>query len=317
MPTIPSANQPRCLITGVRGQDGTYLARELVSQGCEVVGISSQPNDVSVEGVKVLPVDYRDGRGVLDLLDAVRPAHIYHLASPSCLSDTKEFEEDVFRLNLSATHIFLRWIYESSPTSRFFFAGSSEVFGDPAASPQNEETPPKPAHPYAIAKLAGQQLVECFRREKQVFACSGLLYNHESPLRRAQFVTRKITQGAVAISRGEQASLALGNLQARRDWSHAADFASAFRLILNANEPADYVIGSGRSHTVAEFCEIAFAEVGLNYRDYVREDSGAFRPDFAHPRLADPARLRALGWVPQYDLPALIREMVQADLSEA
>lgn len=316
MPTTPPAKPPRCLITGVRGQDGTYLARELIAQGCEVVGISSRAEDVSEAGVKVLPVDYREGGGLLDLLNTVRPDQIYHLASPSCLSDTKEFEEDVFRLNVTATHVFLRWIYDSAPESRFFFAGSSEVFGDPVESPQNEKTQPKPAHPYAIAKLAGQQLVECFRREKRVFACVGLLYNHESPLRRAQFVTRKITQGVVAISRGKRDSLALGNLQARRDWSHAADFASAFRLILNASEPADYVIGSGKGHTVAEFCEIAFAEVGLTYRDYVKEDTGVFRPDFAHPRLADPARLRALGWVPKYDLPALIREMVQADLSE-
>jgi len=317
MPTTPSAKPPRCLITGVRGQDGTYLARELRGQGCEVIGLTSSADGVSEDGVRLLTVDYANVSALRRLLDEAKPDRIYHLASPSCLSGTREFEEDVFRLNVSATHVFLRWIHESSPTTRFFFAGSSEIFGDPVESPQNEGTRPSPAHPYAVAKLAGQQLAEYFRREKGVFACTGILYNNESPLRRAQFVTRKITQGVVAISRGEKTELSLGNLQARRDWSHAADFASAFSLILKAEEPADYVIGSGVSHTVAEFCEIAFAELGLDYREYVKEDPRAFRPDFAFPRLADPARLRALGWVPRYDLWGLIREMVQADLSEA
>jgi GDPmannose 4,6-dehydratase len=315
---MPKFNSPlRCLVTGVGGQDGTYLALELIGQGYSVVGLGTRPSGIALPGVEILEVDYADSQGLLALLNSIRPHHIYHLASPSSLSDTVEFEAAVLRLNLIATHVFLRWIYDTSFDSRFFFAGSSEIFGDPVISPQNETTPSRPTHPYAIAKLAGQHLVDHFRQDKQIFACSGILYNHESPLRRPQFVTRKIIQGAVAISRGERSFLALGNLQARRDWSHAADFARAFRLILNADEPANYVIGSGQGRTVAEFCETAFAEVGLDYRNYVTEDPQSYRADFSHPRIADPSRLRdKLGWRPEYDFKALIREMIRAEGGE-
>jgi len=298
----PGVGSFRSLITGIRGQDGTYLARELEGEGREVFGLSHHT------------VDYRDRDAVCAHLDEIRPREIYHLASPSCIQDTREFEEDILHMSVTTTQWLLRWIADRSPETRLFFASSSEIFGDPAESPQNEDTAPRPENPYAIAKVAGGRLCAYFREKKGVFACAGILYNHESPLRRADFVSRRITRGAADIAAGRMKTLALGNLDARRDWSHAADFVRAFRLALEAPAARDYVLASGRSRTVRDFCEAAFAAAGFDYREYVIADPALHRADFAHPRLGNPARAREfLGWTPRIDFTEMVGEMVRRD----
>jgi GDPmannose 4,6-dehydratase len=304
----------KALITGISGQDGHYLARELQAHGRIVTGLSrDQPRDVPV-GVEVRQVDYANDLSAV--LDDIRPAEIYHLASPSCIHDTLEYEAQIFAVSVTATLVMLRWIVERSPGTRFFFASSSEIFGNPVESPQSEATFPGALHPYAIAKLAGGRLCAAFRESKGVFACAGILYNHESPLRRPDFVSRRITQGVAAIACGTQSTLTLGNLGARRDWSHAADFARAFRLILEAPAAADYVLASSVSRTVEDFCRVAFAAVGLDYRNHVVADLSLFRPDVSLTRVGDISQARrALGWTPEIGFNAMVEEMVREDLA--
>jgi GDPmannose 4,6-dehydratase len=307
----------KALITGIRGQDGTYLARELSENGRRVFGWTRQQADqeLPMTNGDVFPVDYSDVPRLTVLLEEIRPAEIYHLASPSCIRDTPEFERDIFFASVDLTRFFLRWIAGHSPETRFFLAGSSEIFGDPGASPQNEDTLCRPENPYGMAKLAGRQLCAAFREKERIFASTGILYNHESPMRRADFVSRRITQGVAAIVAGKSKTLALGNLEARRDWSHAADFTRAFRLILETNEPGDFVLASGCARRVRDFCEVAFAQAGLDYRDHVVVDATHHRPDFKHPRLGDTARAqKVLGWEPKVEFTEMVAEMVRHDL---
>jgi len=301
----------RALITGIRGQDGTYLAKELRAHGREVFGFTRGAAD----GDRLVSVDYSDAEAFWEQLDAIQPDEIYHLASPSCIRDTFDYEQEIFAISVGTTLTFLRWIAERSPTTRFFFAGSTEVYGDPVATPQSEATTTQPANAYAVAKLAGQELGAAFRRSKGVFASTGILFNHESPLRTLDFVTRRITQGVAGIASGKQKKLSLGNLAARRDWSHAADFARAFRLILEATEPEEFVLASGEHHSVETFCEIAFASAGMDWRQYVREDPAFFRADYFYPRCGDAGKARTkLGWAPEINFKELVEEMVRSDL---
>jgi GDPmannose 4,6-dehydratase len=304
----------KALITGFRGQDGTYLAEELRAHGREVIGFTRSESG-NLDAGRIHSVDYRDGRALGDLLDEIRPEEIYHLASPSCIRDTLEYEKEILAICVDTTLIFLRWITDRSPATRFFFAGSAEIYGDPVVSPQNESTPCHPENPYAVAKLTGRELCATFRKTHGVFASSGILFNHESPLRRADFVTRRITQGVAAIVAGESRELVLGNLDALRDWSHAADFARAFRLTLEASHADDFVFASGKNHSVREFCEEAFAAAGLDFRDYVRVDPAFYRPDFAQARLGDSRKaLRELAWKPKIGFKELVDEMLRHDL---
>jgi len=299
------------LITGVSGQDGTYLARVLTQRGRKVYGVTRQ----ETKNANWFTIDYRDASALQKLLESLRPDEIYHLASPSCLADTWEFENAVFQTGVTVTHQFLRWIYEEAPSTRFYFASSGEVFGCPHQSPQDEETPLTPRHPYAFAKSTGSQLVDYFRKEKGLFACSGILFNHESPLRRTEFVTRRITSGAAAISAGQQKELCLGNLDAVRDWSHAEDFAVAACLIMEADTPDNYILASGEGHTVREFCRIAFATLGLDFDAYVVSDPQRMRRECGEPRIGNPQRAeQRLGWKRQYTFEETIKEMVAADL---
>lgn len=304
----------KALITGIRGQDGSYLAKELQTHGREVFGFT-RIGVGPVESERCVGVDYSDDETIREQLSAIQPDEIYHLAAPSCIRDTIEYEREILAISVGTTLTFLRWIAERSPDTRFFFAGSAEIYGDPVASPQSESTPSRPANPYAVAKLAGQELCAAFRRSKGIFASTGILFNHESPLRTRDFVTRRITQSVAAIASGKQKELLLGNLAARRDWSHAADFARAFRLILEATDPEEFVLASGEHHSVETFCEIAFASAGMDGRRYVREDPAFFRPDYSHPRCGDPGKAwTKLGWTPEIGFKALVEEMVRSDL---
>jgi len=306
-------DQIRALITGLGGQDGTYLAHELVAHRRKVIGFSlSAAHPLPLVETRVVPYDEA---ALIAALNEIRPREIYHLASPSCIRDTAQFESDIFRLSLSVTTILLRWIAEISPATRFFFAGSSEIYGDPWESPQSETTRFSPQNPYAVAKLAGQQMCGYYRR-KGVFACAGILFNHESPLRRSDFVSRRITRGVAEIACGRANRLALGNLEALRDWSHVADFTQAFRLILESPVPRDYVLASGVSRSVQDFCQEAFQTVGLDYREFVVHEPGAYRPDFLLPRRGNPEKARCeLGWNPAIDFREMVREMVRYDLA--
>ena len=308
------SNQKRALITGITGQDGWFLSQELQAAGRVVLGTSRAGSPTG----SIHCIDYDDREAIIALLEDFQPDEIYHLACPSQLTDTEEFESAVLKMSTTTVLTFLRWIAGRSPATRFFFAGSSEIFGDPVRSPQDEDCPPNPAHPYAVAKLAGQQLVAAFRAEKSIFACTGILYNHESHLRRTDFVSRRITSGVAGIVAGLRESLEIGNLDACRDWSHASDFARGFRLCLEADEPRDFVFASGKKRTVKEFCETAFAAVGLDSGKHLVVDKKRFRPDFANPRLGNPARAEELlGWQADRTFQDWVSEMVRKDLELA
>lgn len=251
------------------------------------------------------------------ILRSFRPDEIFHLACPSKLENSGAFEHQVCVLSIDTTREFLRWIREESPATRFFFAGSSEVYGDPPSTPQSENTQSRPMHPYAIAKLAGQQMVDYFRREHGVFGCTGILFNHESHLRREDFVSRRITRSAARIALGSQERLELGNLDAFRDWSHASDFVRGFRLALEAAVPGDYVFASGHARTVREFVEAAFSEVGLDPHRHLRVRPELFREDSSLKREGDTSRARQLlGWQAERSFDEWVREMVRLDLND-
>ena len=308
------SNQKRALITGITGQDGWFLSRELEAAGRDVLGTSR----TAFPSGSVRALNCDDRGAIIALLEEFRPDEIYHLACPSQLTDSEKFESAVLKMSTTTVLTFLRWIAGRSPATRFFFAGSSEIYGDPVRSPQDEDCPPNPAHPYAIAKLAGQQLVAAFRAEKSIFACTGILYNHESHLRRTDFVSRRITSGVAGIAAGRRRSLEIGNLEACRDWSHASDFARGYRLCLEADEPRDFVFASGKKRTVKEFCETAFAAVGLDPYKHLVVDKKRFRPDFANPRLGNPARAEEhLGWRADRTFEDWVAEMVLTDLEMA
>ena len=306
--TLSSPDSRTALITGAGGQSGYWLGQELEASGRRVVRASGGSGDVS------LPFD--DGDGIRAVLEACRPDEIYHLACPSQLQDTARFERDVFQMSVDTVLVFLRWIEEHSQKTRFFFAGSSEIFGLPRVTPQDESTEPSPTHPYAFAKLAGQHLVRYFREGKGVFAVTGILYNHESHLRRADFVSKRIVSGVAAIVTGRASLLELGNLKAVRDWTHASDFARGFRMSLEAGRPGDYVFASGRGRTVEDFCRVAFESVDLDFRDYVRESSRLFRSDSSLPRVGDIHKAQGeLGWTPRRVFEEWVGEMVEMEIT--
>lgn len=302
------------LVTGVFGQDGTYLSRELAKYGRRVVGMSrSVPNEE--HAASCFAVDYHDLDGVLKLLDRLRPLEIFHLASPSFLERSHAFEREVLHLNVTVTQAFLHWIEDNSPSTRLIFGSSSEIFGQPLSALQDESSPASPQHPYAIAKYAGQLLCDHARREKGLFCGSAIFFNHESPLRAARFVSRRITRAVADIAAGRSVSLALGNLEARRDWSHAADFARGLRLMAETPAPGNFVFASGVARTVRELCREAFSVCGLDYREFLTVDEALYREEPPIPRVGQARRAgEELGWRAEIDFSAMISEMVRADL---
>jgi GDPmannose 4,6-dehydratase len=301
-------NSPKSLITGARGQTGYWLGMELEAFGREVLRSSRLGGDIHF--------NWQDQAGIWEILDESRPDEIYHLACPSMLEDTAQFERDVFKMSVDVVLTFLRWIVERSPKTRFFFAGSSEIFGRPRVTPQDECATPSPTHPYAFAKLAGQHLVDYFREKKGVFGVTGILYNHESYLRRADFVSKRIAEGVASIVNGRKSQLKMGNLQALRDWTHASDFATGFRLSLEAEKPGDYVFASGIGRSVEDFCKVAFGSVGLNFQDYVVQDRSLFRVDDPLPRVGNIEKARRdLGWKPKRKFEEWVGEMVKIEIN--
>jgi GDPmannose 4,6-dehydratase len=316
------------LITGVNGQDGSYLAELLLSKGYEVHGIVRREaiedpshrlrNVMHLLGDVKLHVGSVDNHlAVYKIINEVRPQECYHLAASSFVSYSFDDEISVLSNNFNSTHFLLASIKELAPACRFYFSGSSEMFGEADTTPQNENTRFNPRAIYGISKLAGHHLVSNYRRHHGIFACTGILYNHESPRRGYEFVTRKVTSAVAKIHLGMLDHLEIGNIDARRDWGYAPEYVDAMWLMLNHDVPDDYVIASGATHTVREFLEMAFGNVGLDYRDWVRVNTAYFRPDEAVPLAGDSAKAkRVLGWQARTGLEDIVKEMVTADIEK-
>jgi len=316
----------RALITGITGQDGSYLAELLLAKDYEVYGIVRRVafedpehrmwrlnrvlDDLRLEGASM-----ESYASIFKVIRKVQPHEVYHLAAQSFVSYSFEDEFSTLNTNINGTHFVLSALKELCPECRFYFAGSSEMFGRVRETPQNEKTPFHPRSAYGISKVAGFELTRNYREAYGIHASSGILYNHESPRRGHEFVTRKITRGVGRIKSGEATELRLGNLDAKRDWGHAADYVRAMWLMLQQDQPDDYVVASGECHSVREFVEAAFAEAGLDYRKYVVVDEKFFRPAEVDILLGDSTKARrVLGWKYERSFKDLVGEMARADL---
>jgi GDPmannose 4,6-dehydratase len=305
----------RALITGITGQDGWYLAELLLERDYEVVGLARRAEAAVPEGVAIVVGDLLDPPSLRAALAQSRPDELYHLAAPSFVPDSWEDPATTLAAIAGATATLLTSVDEGT---RIWVAASSEVFGDAGESPQTERSPMRPRSPYGVAKLAAHGIVGALRERFGLFACSGIAYNHESPRRQERFVSRKITRGAAAIKLGLERELVLGDLDAVRDWSHAADVVRAAWLALQHDEPGDYVIASGVARTVGDFAAAAFASVGLDWQEHVRVDASLVRAPEPIALVGDPSRAQAvLGWVPERSFEELVAEMVAADLAAA
>src|SRR6478672_10434236 len=279
----------KALITGITGQDGSYLAEHLLDLGYEVHGLVrrvafedperrfSRIKHV-LDKVQLHPASLESFSSMFQVLSREKFDECYHLAAQSFVAESFDDGFSTFNSNINGTHYLLAALRQLNPDCRFYFAGSSEMFGKVRETPQNEMTPFHPRSPYGISKVAGFELTRNYREAYGMYCCSGILFNHEGPRRGFEFVTRKITSTVARIKAGQASELRLGNLDARRDWGHAKDYVRAMRLMLQQNSPEDFVVASGESHAVREFCELAFAEVDLDYRSYVRVDEQFLRP---------------------------------------
>jgi GDPmannose 4,6-dehydratase len=316
----------KVLITGITGQDGSYLSEYLLDLGYEVHGLVrrvalEQPEHrlSRLRGVlsriQIHAANLDSYASIFHVLSKHQFDECYHLAAQSFVAESFVDGFSTMQTNINGTHYVLAALREVQPKCKFYFAGSSEMFGKAQAVPQKEDTPFHPRSPYGISKVAGLQLTVNYREAYGMFCCNGILFNHESPRRGYEFVTRKITHGVARIKAGLASELALGNLEAKRDWGHARDYVRAMHLMLQQPEPDDYVVATGETHSVREFCELAFAEVGLDYRDFVKRDEVVYRPAEVDLLIGDASKAqRALGWRPDVGFQGLIREMIQSDL---
>jgi GDPmannose 4,6-dehydratase len=316
------AHTRRALITGITGQDGSYLAELLIEEDYEVYGLVRGPLERQLgcsehlrERLTLLSGDLADATSLRGAIEAARPDELYHLASPSFVPDSWLAPARTLSTIAGSTATLLETIHEISPHTRMFLASSAAIFGNAPESPQHELTPCRPNSPYAIAKLAAHQLVGVVREHDGLFVCSGILFNHESERRPERFVTRRITRGAAEIALGMRQELTLGDLGAVRDWSFAGDVMRGAWMMLQAEQPEDYVLASGVPHTVAEFARSAFAHLDLEAERYLRVDPALERGHEATPSVGSPANARTrLGWRPAVDFDALVERMVTADM---
>lgn len=316
----------KALISGITGQDGSYLAELLLEKGYEVHGVVRR---VAIEDpehrlfrikhiqndLELHPASLESYPSVFRVMASVKPNEIYHLAAQSFVSYSFEDEFSTLNTNINGTHYMLAAFREVAPQARFYFAGSSEMFGESHITPQNEQTPFHPRSAYGISKVAGFDLTRNYREAYGLHASTGILFNHESPRRGFEFVTRKITSHVAKIKLGLADELKLGNLEARRDWGHAADYVRAMWMMLQQPKPDDCVIATGETHTVREFIEEAFGAVGLDHTKYVVSDPRFYRPAEVTLLLGDCSKAkRVLGWNYSKSFPELVREMVKADI---
>jgi GDPmannose 4,6-dehydratase len=316
----------RALITGITGQDGSYLAELLLDQGYEVHGMvrrvaleAPEHRLWRLKGVRdriTLHVGSLESyASMFTLIDKLRPDECYHLAAQSFVSYSFEDAFSTLDANINGTLHLLSAIKEWSPQTRLYFAGSSEMFGITTQSPQDELTPFHPRSPYGISKVAGYHLVRNYREAHGIFSTGGILFNHESPRRGFEFVTRKITAAVARIKAGQEGEVRLGNLEARRDWGFAGDYVRAMWLMLQQDEPDDYVIATGQTHSVAEFAELAFRHVGLDWREHVVVDETFYRPAEVALLRGNAAKAeKNLGWMPSVGFEEVVKMMVDADV---
>jgi len=312
----------RALITGITGQDGAYLAEFLLGKGYEVHGMVRRASTEGFERMEHLrsrlhlhQADLLDQLSIVTILAAVRPHEVYNLAAQSFVPTS--FSQPLLTAEFTGLGVtrMLEAIRHVDPTVRFYQASSSEMFGRVQAEPQNETTPFWPRSPYGAAKAYGHWITVNYRESYQIFACSGILFNHESPLRGKEFVTRKVTDAVARIKLGVQDKLRLGNLDAQRDWGFAGDYVEAMWLMLTQDEPEDYVIATGKKHSVRQLVELAFRHVGLDWQDYVEVDPTLLRPADVNTLCGDASKARArLGWQPKVSFEQLVAMMVEADL---
>jgi GDPmannose 4,6-dehydratase len=313
---------PKALITGVTGQDGSYLAELLLAKGYEVVGVVRRTSHHSYERIEhlldrieVVAADLLDQHSLTVVIQDSRPDEVYNLAAQSYVptSWTQPVLTGEFTA-LGVTRI-LEAVRLAHPTARYYQASSSEMFGKVTDTPQREDTAFYPRSPYGVAKVYGHWITVNYRESYGLYAVSGILFNHESPRRGIEFVTRKVTDGVARIKLGLARELRLGNLEARRDWGFAGDYVDAMWRMLQQDQPQDYVIGSGETHSVRELVELAFAHVGLDYRQHVVSDPKYYRPAEVDLLLADPSKARRdLGWTPKVGFSELVAMMVDADM---
>jgi GDPmannose 4,6-dehydratase len=312
----------RALITGITGQDGSYLAEWLLSQGYEVYGVirrSSAPNLWRIEGlldkIQLRPADLLDQLSLFRLIEEVRPSEIYNLAAMSFVPASWEQPLLTGEYNAQGVTRALEAIRQVDTSIRFYQASSSEMFGKVREVPQTELTPFYPRSPYGVSKVYGHYITVNYRESYGLHASSGILFNHESPRRGLEFVTRKVTDGVARIKLGLARELRMGNLDARRDWGFAGDYVRAMWLMLQQDQPDDFVIATNETHSVRELVELAFAHVGLDWQEYVKIDERFIRPAEVDLLIGDPARAKEkLGWSPTVDFAALVRMMVDADV---
>ncbi len=316
------SEQRRALITGITGQDGSYLAEFLLEKGYRVFGMVRRTSTVNFERIQhiqdkieLVQGDLLDQVSLIQILQQCRPHEVYNLAAQSFVPTS--FQQPVLTGECTALGVtrMLDAIRIVDPSIRFYQASSSEMFGKVREVPQNEQTPFYPRSPYGVAKVYGHWITVNYRESYNLFACSGILFNHESPRRGLEFVTRKVSHGVARIKLGLDKELRLGNLEARRDWGYAGDYVRAMWLMLQQDQPDDYVIATGETHSVRELCEVAFSYVGLDYRDFVRVDPQYFRPAEVDLLVGDASKARArLGWEPTVTFKELVQMMVEADL---
>jgi len=313
---------PTAIITGITGQDGSYLAELLLEKGYKVVGIvrrsSTMPYErIShlIDRVELVSADLLDQTSLTDVVGDYKPDEIYNLAAQSFVQTS--WTQPVLTGEFTALGVtrMLEAMKKAAPNARFYQASSSEMFGKVHESPQRESTPFYPRSPYGVAKVYGHWITVNYRESFALYAVSGILFNHESPRRGLEFVTRKVTDGVARIKLGLGRELRLGNLEARRDWGFAGDYVRAMWLMLQQDTPTDYVVGTGHTWSVRQLCETAFRCVDLDYRDYVVQDERFFRPAEVDLLVADPGKVcAALGWKPEVNFERLIEMMVEADL---
>jgi GDPmannose 4,6-dehydratase len=315
----------RALITGITGQDGSYLAEFLAAKGYEVHGIVRR---IAIEDpqhrlarlaavrdrVILHPASLESYASLHQAVAKIVPHECYHLAAQSFVSYSFDDEFSTLNANINGTHFLLAALKNVAPHCRFYFAGSSEMFGKAEEVPQSEQTPFHPRSSYGISKVCGFELTRNYREAYDIHASNGILFNHESPRRGYEFVTRKITSGVARILAGKDKQLKLGNLDAKRDWGHAREYVPAMWLMLQQPDPDDYVIATGKTHSVREFVEAAFSHAGLDYEQYVTVDQDLFRPAEVNLLLGDASKAKEkLGWAPKISFQDLVREMVEAD----
>jgi len=314
---------PTALITGITGQDGSYLAELLIEKGYSVIGVARRSSTVNYERINhildditVVQGDLQDQGSLLAMLEEYKPEEVYNLAAQSFVPTSwnqPALTGDITAIGVTRILEAIRFV---NPKIRFYQASSSEMFGKVLEVPQSEETPFYPRSPYGVAKVYGHWITVNYRESFDIFATSGILFNHESPRRGLEFVTRKISNSVASIKLGLAKELRLGNLEAQRDWGFAGDYVKAMWLMLQQEKPDNYVIGTGETHSVREFCEIAFSHIDLDYKDFVIVDEKFYRPAEVDLLISDPAKAKnELKWSPTVSFEELVKMMVDADIA--